>query len=290
MTTQNAYGAVDLSSLVKPKGGAPAGEARGVVKNVTEADFQQLVQQSMTVPVVIDLWAEWCQPCKQLGPILEKLAVEYGGRFLLAKIDVEANQQLAAAFQVQSIPNVVALLGGQPVPLFQGAYPEAQIRQILDQLLQVAAQNGITGTVELKEAPPEPVNPEHAAAAALVAARDWEQARAAYQHILDEAPADEEAKVALAMVNVHLRLGESDPQATLAAAIAGDADSELAAADAAMVLGRYDDAFALALAVIREGGEAKETARVRLLEYFEIAGNDYAGVSAARRQLASALY
>ena len=151
-------GAVDLSALrpPQPTGQPPAGGAAGgsnatagsgVVRDVTDATFGAIVELSSQVPVVVDLWAEWCQPCKQLTPVLERLAHERGGCFLLAKVDVDANPQIASAFQVQSIPTVVAVLAGQPVPMFQGAYPEAQVRAIIDELLKVAAQNGITGTV-----------------------------------------------------------------------------------------------------------------------------------------------
>src|SRR5580693_5652671 len=128
-------GAVDLSALKRPPTPPPAAPAPGapsdppaagsVVIDVTELTFEELVvNQSMTVPVVIDFWAEWCGPCKQLSPILEKLAHDDAGRWVLAKIDVDAEQRIGAAFQVQSIPSVIAVIGGQPVPLFQGAVSE----------------------------------------------------------------------------------------------------------------------------------------------------------------------
>jgi putative thioredoxin len=112
--------------------------------DVTDATFEtEVLERSRTVPVVMDLWAEWCGPCKQLSPVLEKLAAEAAGAWLLAKVDVDANPQLSTALQVQSIPMVVAVIGGQLVPGFLGALPEAQVRQWLGQVLQVAEQLGL---------------------------------------------------------------------------------------------------------------------------------------------------
>lgn len=290
----NVHGAVDLSSLAAPR--RPAGATPvpgGVVIDVTEAGFEALVQRSTTVPVVVDLWAEWCQPCKTLSPILERLAAEYGGRFQLAKVDVDANPQIAAAFQVQSIPTVVALLGGQPVPLFQGAYPEAQVRQILDQLLAVAAQNGITGTVPPEaatEPEPEPeLPPLHAAGLAAIETGDYVTAEAAYRQALKENPGDAEAKAALAQVLLLQRLEGLDLAVAVADARDGDLDSQLLAADAELATGLLSAAFSRLLALVRAGGELREPARVRLVEYFDIVG-PVPEVAQARRALASALY
>src|SRR5206468_9130648 len=116
------------------------------VFDVTEATFEKdVLERSRTVPVIMDLWAEWCGPCKQLSPVLERLANEAAGAWLLAKMDVDANPQLSAALQVQSIPMVVAVIGGQLVPGFLGALPEAQVRQWLGQVMQVAQQLGLPG-------------------------------------------------------------------------------------------------------------------------------------------------
>ena len=138
-------------------GQAPASGAR-LVFDVDEAGFQQdVLQRSTEVPVVIDFWAEWCEPCKQLGPLLERLAGEYAGKFVLAKIDVDANQMLFQQFGVQGIPAVFAVVAGQPIPLFQGAAPEAQIREVLDQLVQAAEQQfGIVGAPVDPQAAGEP--------------------------------------------------------------------------------------------------------------------------------------
>src|SRR5215467_10433955 len=129
------------------------GAGGGFVFDVTDATFNtDVVARSQAAPVIVDLWAEWCDPCKQLGPVLERLANEAAGDWLLAKVDVDANPQLSAALQVQSIPMVVAVIGGQIVDGFLGALPEVQVRQWISQILQVADQLGMPARVRA-EAP-----------------------------------------------------------------------------------------------------------------------------------------
>src|SRR5262249_18350174 len=159
-----------------------------------------------------DLWAEWCGPCKQLSPILERVVTEQQGRLVLAKVDVDANPQLSQAFRAQSIPMVVALVAGQPVPLFTGAVPEQQVREVLAQLLQLAAQNGVTGSVETSGEEPvaEPAEPAipplHAEAFDAIEAGDYARAVEAYEKALAENPRDADARAGLGQVRLLLRV------------------------------------------------------------------------------------
>lgn len=307
----NLRGAVDLSGLgqrpaagqaARPSGGpgtgGPSADAAAVVVDVTEETFPQLVQQSMTVPVVVDLWATWCQPCTQLSPVLERLAVEYGGQVLLAKVDVDANPQIAQAFQVQSIPSVVAILKGQPVPLFQGAYPEEQVRQYFDELLRVAQANGVTGrldvgVVDAEEPAEPPLPPLHQEAYDAIERDDLDAAADAYRRALSESPADAEAAAGLAQVALLQRTRTADLQAARAAAAAdpADLDAQLLVADLDVLGGHVEDAFARLVGVVRAtSGEDRERVRARLVELFTVVGTDDPRVATARRALASALF
>jgi putative thioredoxin len=299
MAQINARGAVDLGALATARQNQQRAEAAlaqapaGVVIDVTAATFQaEVIDRSMQVPVVLDLWAEWCGPCKTLSPILERLAAEYGGRWVLAKVDVDAEQQIAAAFQVQSIPSVFAVIKGQPIPLFQGAYPEAQIRQILDELLRVAAEQGVAGTItgtgtggdEAAEAevPEPPLDPRFEAAYTAIEAGDWAGAEAAYRAVLAAAPNDPDALAGLALVGLYRRTdGRPEPAAGAGA---------LEVADAAALRQDWPTAFAAAIDEVRRtAGDEREAARQRVVEYFLLAGDDPA-VIPARSALASALF
>ena len=250
-------GAVDLSSL-RNRPAAPAAGAQSpatgtdIVVDATDESFGQILELSRTVPVVVDLWAEWCGPCKQLSPIIEKVARELGGKVLLAKVDVDANPQLAQGFRAQSIPMVVALIAGQPVPMFTGAVPEQQVREVFAQLLQLAAQNGVTGTLNVgeasegQEAPEEPpMPPLHAEAFAAIEAGDYAAAIVAYEKALAENPRDEDAIAGLGQVRLLDRVQHLDLQDARAAAAAQprDVQAQFDVADLDLAGGHVEDAF-----------------------------------------------
>ncbi|MFI1162922.1 tetratricopeptide repeat protein [Streptomyces sp. NPDC020801] len=287
------------------EGGAGAISPADLVIDVDEATFERdVLQRSAEVPVVIDFWAEWCQPCKQLSPVLERLAVEYGGRFLLAKIDVDANQLLMQQFGVQGIPAVFAVVAGQALPLFQGAAAEAQIRQTLDQLVQVAEQRfGLTGLAVDPDAQPGGQAPAQApagpyesllnAAAQALDAGDLGGAVQAYRNVLADDPAHPEAKLGLAQAELLQRVQNLDPQKVRqeAAEKPADVQAQIAAADLDLVGGHVEDAFGRLIETVRRtAGDDRDAARLRLLELFEVVGADDPRVTGARRALARALF
>ncbi|MBD8063555.1 tetratricopeptide repeat protein [Oceanitalea stevensii] len=297
----NLHGAVDLSALARPpQPAAPAGDAANapIVVDVTEADFQQTVELSMRVPVVVEVAAAYAG-----GPsaVLAKVATDFGGRFQLARVDVETSPQIAQAFQVQAVPTVVAIVRGQPVPLYQGDYPEDQLRAVLEELLRVAGQAGVTGTVSGAGAEEEPAAPEepplpplHAEALEAIEREDYAAAADAYRRALKENPADHEASAALAQVELIIRTASAGGLQAVADAEGApltDVAVHLAAADAEVAAGRPQAAFDRLIAVVRAtAGEDREEARKRVVEYFEIVGSTDPLVAEARRNLASALY
>ncbi|NUV43578.1 tetratricopeptide repeat protein [Streptomyces sp. CAI-24] len=285
-------------------GGTGAVTPAALVIDVDEAGFERdVLQRSAEVPVVIDFWAEWCEPCKQLGPLLERLAVEYNGRFLLAKVDVDANQMLMQQFGIQGIPAVFAVVAGQALPLFQGAAPEAQIRETLDQLIQVGEQRfGLTGIAVDPNAPADaapaevPAGPYDAlleAAASALDANDFGGAVQAYKNVLTDDPGNPEAKLGLAQAELLGRVQSMDPAAVRkdAAEKPDDVDAQIAAADLDLVGGHVEDAFGrLVEAVRRTTGDERNTARLRLLELFEVIGPEDPRVTAARTALTRVLF
>lgn len=297
----NLRGAIDLGALANVRKAQaeprPQTSSSPFIKDVTTASFENdVIKQSMTVPVVVDLWAEWCEPCKQLSPVLEKLAVDYNGRIILAKIDIEAEQQLAAAFQVQSIPMVLAFVGGQPLGLFQGAVPEQQAREVIDQVLAAAAQAGVNGIAEGAETAPEeaqevqaPSDPRFDAAESALEAGDWDTAIASYKEVLKATLQDSIARIGLLNVELMKRTDGIDFDSVLQAGVT-DATSALAVADVLFILNKYEESFAVLIEAIKVFVDSRDVIRPRLLELFDIAGPTEPEVIKARTALANALF
>ena len=307
-------GAVDLSTLGRPRteppGGpgaaAPSGDEAQpgvpVVVDVTEASFADVVQMSLQFPVVFSLWTARSEASTTVTADLAAIAREMDGGFLLARVDVDGSPQIAQAFGAQSVPAVVAVLRGQPLPLFQDAVSREQIRAVLDQLLEAAVANGITGRVPGTggAAEPEPeveedeaLPPLHQAAFDAIERDDLEGAADAYGRALQENPRDEMARVGLAQVELLRRTrGVDHAQARAAAAAAPqEVDAQMTAADLDLLTGRIEDAFQRLVDTVKvTAGPDRERARVRLVELFAVVGDADPRVMTARRALASALY
>ena len=310
------YGAVDLGArqAAAQRQQASPGAGQGTprseyVFDVTEATFEtDVLERSRTVPVVMDLWAEWCGPCKQLSPVLERLATEAAGAWVLAKVDVDANPQLSAALQVQSIPMVVAVIGGQLVPGFLGALPEAQVRQWLGQVLQVANQLGLPGAgdqpaegqgngdaPEAGEPPGQDAlrEPELADAQQAMERGDLDAAAGAFERLLAREPGHPVATVGLAQVNLFRRVNSYDQAQARrdAAAHPADADAQIRVADIEMSLGNAEEAFDRLLGVIRRtSGEDRDKVRLHLVGLFEMFPPRDPRVTKARSTLSSLLF
>lgn len=306
-------GAVDLSSLVarstparpsappeQPPATGGADQTVPLVLQVGDADFASVVELSSTVPVVVAMVADWSTPSGELVAALTRVVESLAGRAVLAVVDSDANPQLTAAFQAQSIPTVVAIIAGRPVSLFTGTAPEEQLRPLLDQVLVLAEQNGVTGSVRegaapAVDAPPaeQPLPPLHAEAYDAVDRGDYAAAVRLFRTAIAQDPRDLAAVAALAQVELLDRLQGVDPDAIRsdAARDPKDAASALAVADLDMSGGHVDDAFDRLLSVFPSlAADDRTVVRRRLLDYFEIVGTDDPRVAAARRRLASLLY
>lgn len=305
-------GVVDLSVLKQPParpGGDPAAAGTapgganapaGVVVDVTEADFQQQVlERSAQVPVMVYLWADRDGQSAQFGPLLESLAAEYNGGFVLARVDAVRNQQLAMALRVDRVPAVKVIIGGELIGEFAGVQPEPQLRRLIGDLLELAerefgmvpppAQPGAGAQAETEP----PIDPALAAAYDALAADDLDGAAQALRNVLSDHPAHPEAKPALAQVELMRRTKDVDPAAALAAAEADpqNLDARCLAADVRLATGDVDGAIAELLACVRAfAGPEKDRARLLLLDYFELLGPDDPRVAKGRGRLAAALF
>lgn len=294
-------GAVDLSALVNRSEPAPAGptDASGFSYRADTRTFADFVELSRTVPVVVQLTASWSDQSKQVSATLDRLVAEGGGRWVLVAVDAEQNPQLVQAFGAQAVPTVVGLVAGRPVGLFQGAIPDEQVRAVIEQLLQLAAQQGVTGTApgaadaETREPEPEPLPPLHQEAYDAIERGDFQAAIAAYQKAIAQNPADALAKAGLAQVSLLARLQGKAAEAIRRAAAEHPSDvaAALDVADLDISGGHVEDAFDRLLTLFPSlDAEGRETVRKRLLELFEVVGIDDPRVAAARRRLTSLLY
>lgn len=307
----NRPGALDLSNLAAGAGVNDAGPsstgagAGSYVQQVGEADFDAVVRKSVQHPVIMELYSPAAN-AQELSDTLIRLTNAAQGRWLLARVNVDAEQRIAQAMGVTAVPTVVAVIGGQLAPLFQGTKTEAEVQAYLDQVVQVSVANGLTGRAQPvaggqqdpagAEAPAEQApaaDPRFAAADAALQSGDYATAVAEFQKVLDQAPADTEAAQGLAQAKLLERSLGFDPARIVERATSepADMDAQLDAADLELINGDPAAAFERVLQVIRSTrDEQREAARVRLLELFTVVGNADPAVLRARRQLSTALF
>lgn len=290
LNAANLRGAVDLSSLVRSAAAPSGASASGaLVREATDASFGEIVDLSSVVPVLVEFIGQ--QIASSLGALVES----YGGRLALATVDATVNPQLVQAFQVSELPTVAAVVAGRPLQLFAGMPAEADVRAVLDQVLQLAAQQGVTGTLGDGDAEPgeEPLPPLHQEAYDAITEGDFPRAITAYETAIAQNPRDQLAVAGLAQVSLLSRLDglvAADVRSA-AAENPGDRAAQLSVADLDVSGGHLEDAFGRLLELFPTlDADGKNAVRARLLEYFEIAGAEDPRVVAARRRLTSLLY
>lgn len=284
-------GAVDLAALAAAKSQAAQPKPSSpFIVDVTDQTFEELLTQVSTrVPVILDLWATWCEPCKQLSPVLEKLAVEGNGAWVLAKVDVDANPGIAQAFKVQSIPSVYLVMAQKVQPLFQGVQPESALRQIIEQITILAKEQNLPG-LGLPDQEAAEEDEANDPAADLLMAGELEGAEKIYQERLAANPADADAKSSLALISLQRRVAGLD-LTNLKVPAATEVSARLVFADSLILQGSHEQAYALLIESIKAVvGAERDEIKARLLELFEIADPADPVLLTARRALASALY
>lgn len=280
-------GAVDLAALAARSRRAESGLA-----TIDEAQFQDLAQRSLETPVVIAFIAAASPQSEEIAKALAEDAGRVGVTF--AACDVDAQPVIAQALQVRSVPAAVALIGGRPAPLFQGAATREQITDLIAQVVQAAQQMGAAAGVSAPETPAEPaVPPLHQEAYDAIERGDLEGAEAVYDRALRDNPKDDEARSGRAQVRLMARSRLADLAAVRAAAAErpDDVDAQLAVADLDVIGGQLDDAFGRLIDLVRaSAGDERERVRARLLELFDVVDPADPRVLRARQALASALY
>jgi len=304
--TFSRRGAVDLSSLQSPPApagaaAAPGGGSGSYVVEVGEQNFQEVVQSSLNHLVVVALWSPRSPQSADYNDRVAAVVDSYAGKILLALVDVDANAQIAQAFGVQGVPTLVGLVKGQPVPLMQGTADESQLRQVFDELVTVAVQNGVAGRAQPTavadaaddEDEGEFEDPRFAAADEAFAAGDFTTAIAEYEKLQAQFPADAEVGERLAGVRLMSRVDGADLNAARQAAADApdDVDAQLLVADLDISGGHVDDAFDRLIQLVKRlPGDEREPIRERLIELFTVVGQSDPRVATARRALAAALY
>ena len=287
-------GAVDLSSLAQA---APAAGG-GYVMPLTEADFQEVAQRSVQHPVVVEFYSPRDPAGQAVSDALAEIVNAGAGRFLLGRVDVDAEPRLAQARGVQAVPTVVALIGGQMAPLFQGTKSREEIAAVLDQIAQMAVANGMTGRAQAVAGAPAAdgapaANPRFEKADAALEAGDFARAVEEFDALLKETPNDAEVIAGRAQAALLARSMTFEALAIVARAEESpdDVDAQLDAADLEIINGRSAEALDRLLGLAAESTpEDRDRIRVRLLELFEIIGRTDPLVLKARRRLATVLF
>ncbi|WP_296667837.1 tetratricopeptide repeat protein [Demequina sp.] len=286
-TTGPLRGAVDLAALAARSRRADAG-----LETIDEARFQELAQMSLQTPVVIAFVSSASQQSEELARTLEEVAGAAG--VVAAACDIDAQPAIAEAFQIRAVPAAVALIGGRPAPLFQGAATREQLVEVMGQVVEVARQAGAAGAAQAPAAPAEdPIPPLHQEAYDAIERGDLESAEATYDRALRDNPKDADARAGRAQVRLMSRSRTADLAAVRAAAAAdpSDVDAQLAVADLDVIGGQLEDAFARLIDLVRATeGDARESVRARLIELFDVVDPADTRVLRARQALASALY
>ncbi len=274
------------------------------IKDVSTAEFQHdVLSRSRDVPVLVDFWAEWCGPCKTLSPLLERITTESNGRFELAKVDVDANQELSAQYGIQSIPTIVAIRDGKEVNRFSGLLPEASILEFIESIMptdrDLMVEQARTALVN-----GDTVGAEHILRQVLDAQSDHQEAGTSLAALLIDKGDIEEAMIVLGKLipdadverlqsAARLRQSASGDVAALEAAVQENPDDDEAQLDLARALAahsEFEPALDRMLEVVKRKGDHKEEARLAMVDIFGVLGSDHPLTATYRRQLATALY